>query len=40
MIIRRAMDVLHFFDADVGIIRGRGLYVALHYQGWKRRVSC
>lgn len=35
MIIRRDMDVSHTFScADVGIIRSRGLYVALHYQGW------
>lgn len=40
MIIRRDMDVLQLFYADVGTIRSRGLYVALHYQGWKRRVSC
>lgn len=30
----------NFFKQTPGPIRSRGLYVALHYQGWKRRVSC
>lgn len=39
MIIRRDMDVLQF-SRRRGTIRSRGLYMALHYQGWKRRVPC